>query len=115
MVRTQKTFGRSDGRKSLACFETRLRKPGVIFLSTAVLEFALEVGFRSQRFDFDHANKASPVDFALTEAAYTIVRMIQRFPVIKLPPNEPVVKTGKEKQIITLVISIKDGCNVVLE
>ncbi|MCJ1354973.1 MAG: hypothetical protein MMC33_004963 [Icmadophila ericetorum] len=55
------------------------------------------------------------MDFALTEAAYTIVRIIHRFPITKLPPDEPVVKTGKGKQIITLVISIGDGCNVVLE
>ncbi|OBT60117.1 hypothetical protein VE03_10501, partial [Pseudogymnoascus sp. 23342-1-I1] len=30
------------------------------------------------------------MDFALTEAAYTIVRIIQKFPTIKLPEGEPV-------------------------
>jgi len=52
------------------------------------------------------------VDFALTEAAYTAVRLLQRFPHIKLPPNENIELVGVEKQIMTLVISIKEGCNV---
>ena len=52
------------------------------------------------------------MDFALLEAAYTTVRLIQRFPVIKLPAGEKVKLTGVEKQKITLVLSITEGCNV---
>jgi hypothetical protein len=52
------------------------------------------------------------VDFALTEAAYAIVRILQRFPLIMLPPGEKVELTGVEKQTMTLVLSISDGCKV---
>ncbi len=54
------------------------------------------------------------VDFALTETAYTIVRLIQRFPVIQLPPGELVELTGVEKQTMTLVMFIAEGCKVEL-
>ncbi|PVH67890.1 cytochrome P450 [Cadophora sp. DSE1049] len=52
------------------------------------------------------------MDFALVEAAYAIVRIIQRFPIIKLPEREKVELTGVEKQKITLVMSVAEGCNV---
>ena len=52
------------------------------------------------------------VDFALTETAYTVVRLILRFPVIKLPRGEKIELTGVEKQKMTLVMSIKEGCKV---
>ncbi len=52
------------------------------------------------------------MDFALTEAAYTIVRLMQRFPVIRLPSTERVEVTGVEKQTMTLVMSITEGCKV---
>ncbi|KAG9783968.1 cytochrome P450, partial [Aureobasidium melanogenum] len=52
------------------------------------------------------------MDFALTEAAYTIVQLIQRFPIIQLPPGEVVELTGVEKQTMTLVMSITEGCKV---
>jgi hypothetical protein len=52
------------------------------------------------------------VDFALTEAAITVVRLIQRFPSILLPKGELVELTGVEKQTTTLVVSITNGCNV---
>ena len=57
---------------------------------------------------------ASLVDFALTEAAYTIVRILQRYPTIKLPEGETVELTGVEKQTVTLVLQIKEGCKVEL-
>lgn len=50
------------------------------------------------------------VDFALTEAAYTIVRVLQRFPDIRLRVGEKVEPLGVEKQKMTLVLSIADGC-----
>jgi hypothetical protein len=52
------------------------------------------------------------VDFALTEAAYTIVRLIRSFQTIKLPEGETPELVGVEKQVMTLVISIKEGCKV---
>ncbi|RDL38393.1 Uncharacterized protein BP5553_02733 [Venustampulla echinocandica] len=54
------------------------------------------------------------MDFALTEAAYTVVRIIQKFPTIKLPGGELVELVGVEKQRITMVMSITGGCNVEL-
>ncbi|EXJ61347.1 uncharacterized protein A1O5_11905 [Cladophialophora psammophila CBS 110553] len=54
------------------------------------------------------------MDFAMTEAAYTIVRLVQRFPVIKLPSNEVIEPTGVEKQTMTLVMSITEGYKVEL-
>lgn len=54
------------------------------------------------------------MDLALTEAAYTIVRIIQKFPTIKLPEGEVVELMGVEKQTMTLVMSIAEGCKVKL-
>lgn len=54
------------------------------------------------------------VDFGLTEAAYTVVRLIQRFPTLKLPTGEIAELTGVEKQRMTLVVSSTEGCNVEL-
>jgi len=55
------------------------------------------------------------MDFALTEAAYTVVRIIQRFGTIKLPEGTTVGMTGVEKQTMTLVISSTEGCKVELK
>ena len=52
------------------------------------------------------------VDFALTEAGYIVVRLLQSFANIKLPDREAVELVGVEKQVATLFISIKDGCRV---
>ncbi|KAB2102371.1 Cytochrome P450 [Alternaria gaisen] len=52
------------------------------------------------------------MDFALTEAAYVVVRLIQSFENIRLPAGEPVELIGVEKQVTTLVVSIKEGCRV---
>jgi hypothetical protein len=54
----------------------------------------------------------TPVDFALAEAGYTVVRLLQRFQTIRLPENETVELVGVEKQVMTLVVSIKEGCKV---
>ncbi|KAL8750817.1 MAG: hypothetical protein Q9199_006828 [Rusavskia elegans] len=54
------------------------------------------------------------MDFGLNEAAYTVVRLIQRFPTIQLPPGEKVELVGAEKQTMTLVLSITEGCKVEL-
>jgi hypothetical protein len=54
------------------------------------------------------------VDFAFTEAAYTVVRILQRFQTIQLPDGVAVELTGVEKQTITLVLSITECCKVEL-
>jgi cytochrome P450 len=51
-------------------------------------------------------------DFALTEAGYTVVRLLQTFSSIELPPGERVTLVGHEKQDATLVLKIDGGCNV---
>ncbi|XP_014550459.1 hypothetical protein COCVIDRAFT_43025 [Bipolaris victoriae FI3] len=51
-------------------------------------------------------------DFALSEAAYVTVRLLKRFASIKLPEGELAELVGVEKQQMTLVISIKEGCKV---
>ncbi|KAF2730157.1 cytochrome P450 [Polyplosphaeria fusca] len=54
-------------------------------------------------------------DFALTEASYAVVRIVQAFPGLRLPPtgveNKP---TGEERQNLTIVVSSADGCKVLL-
>ena len=52
------------------------------------------------------------VDFAMTEAAYTVVRLLQRFPVLDKPDDEVEARTGKEQQTMTLVLAITNGCRV---
>jgi hypothetical protein len=48
----------------------------------------------------------------MTEAAYTVVRLLQRFPVLEKPDDEIEVRTGKEQQTMTLVLAITNGCRV---
>jgi hypothetical protein len=52
------------------------------------------------------------VDFALTEAAYTVVRLLQSFPSLRLPAGQKVNLVGVEKQDMTLVIKSTEGCMV---
>ncbi|KAI8625172.1 cytochrome P450 alkane hydroxylase [Xylariaceae sp. FL1651] len=54
------------------------------------------------------------MDFAITEAAYTVVRILQRYPKVTLPEGEKVELVGVEKQITTLVLQIAEGCKVEL-
>ncbi|CEJ81166.1 hypothetical protein VHEMI01310 [[Torrubiella] hemipterigena] len=54
------------------------------------------------------------MDFALTEAAFAVVRILQRYPVIQLPAGEKVELTGVEKQTMTLVLQIAEGCKVMV-
>ncbi|KUJ13716.1 cytochrome P450 [Mollisia scopiformis] len=53
-------------------------------------------------------------DFALTEASYGIVRILQTFPNLRLGPDEPKVQSGQEKQTLTIVVASADGCKVLL-
>ena len=49
------------------------------------------------------------------EASYGIIRILQTFPNLRLPPGEPVEPTGQEKQSLTIVVSSAEGCRVLLE
>lgn len=53
-------------------------------------------------------------DFALTEVSYTIVRLLQAFPIISLPVNDTNEPPGTERQRLTLVLLSADGCRVKL-
>ena len=52
------------------------------------------------------------MDFALTEAAYAVVRIFQRYSTIRLPQGEAVELVGVEKQTVTLVLQITEGCKI---
>jgi len=54
-------------------------------------------------------------DFALTEASYAVVRVLQRFPRLKLPVGEKVVPTGMERQNLSIFLSSADGCKVAVD
>jgi cytochrome P450 len=54
-------------------------------------------------------------DLALMEASYGIVRVIQAFPSIRLPPDEAWQEPGSERQALTLVLTSADGCKVMLQ
>lgn len=81
--------------------------PRICLGSECLSNYVLSYGLISMTYCF-------LVDFALTEAAYTVVRLLQRYPVIKLPEGERVDIVGAEKQTMTLVIQIADGCKVEL-
>ncbi|KAG9194308.1 hypothetical protein G6011_04343 [Alternaria panax] len=51
-------------------------------------------------------------EFALLEAGYTVARLVQKFPFLTAPQDDPVVAIGKEKQTLTLVVASGDGCRV---
>ncbi|KAI1469085.1 cytochrome P450 monooxygenase [Daldinia caldariorum] len=52
------------------------------------------------------------MDFSLTGGAYTIVRILQRFPFIKLPVGERIQVSGKERQMAAVSLKPADGCKV---
>ncbi|KAK6431100.1 hypothetical protein LTR95_012741 [Oleoguttula sp. CCFEE 5521] len=54
-------------------------------------------------------------DYALMEASLAIVRILQRYPNIRLPESEANLPTGSERQNLTIVLSSADGANVALE
>ena len=54
------------------------------------------------------------MDAALTEAAYVIVRLFHPYSEIALPEGETIEVVGSEKQTVTLVLQITDGCKVKL-
>ena len=63
---------------------------------------------------FSNSEPKLAEEFALLEVAYTVARLVQVFPDIKVPGNEPMVGVGEERQTLTLVVACADGCRVVL-
>ncbi len=51
-------------------------------------------------------------DFALTEASYAIVRLLQAFPNSKLAPGAPNEPVGAERHTYTVGIAPMDGVDV---
>lgn len=49
------------------------------------------------------------------EASCAVVRILQTFPKIRLPPEHVTVPTGQERQNLTIVVSSADGCKVRLD
>ena len=85
---------------------------GTSLLLELVCAHALEVCIGHYAFHF-HA-LTTLVDFAVTEAAYTVVRLLQAFKTIKLPEGKPLVPTGSERQNLAVVMTIGEGCHVAL-
>lgn len=54
-------------------------------------------------------------DFALMEASYGIVKNIQMFPKLRLPPHIEAIEPGEERQNLTIVVSSAEGCKVLLQ
>jgi hypothetical protein len=51
-------------------------------------------------------------EFALLEASYTIVRLLQTFREFEYDPEQELVEVGDERQDVTLVLSSHDGCHI---
>jgi hypothetical protein len=114
----QKTSDLRGGGKTWGCSGTKRRRAGGIYLSTEGRGNALEVSAPCcVANDINgssniHALTVSIVDFAMTETAYTVVRLLQRFSVLEKPDDEVDERTGREQQTMTLVLAIKNGCRV---
>lgn len=60
--------------------------------------------------------KRGAEEFALHEAGFMVVRMLQTWPGLYVPEaNKPMPAVGEERQKLTLVISSADGCRLVLQ
>lgn len=51
-------------------------------------------------------------EFALLEAGYLIVRILQKFRKFELDPSETDIVVGAEKQEVTLVVASTNGCRL---
>ena len=60
------------------------------------------------------ANNGYIEEFGLMLISYTVVRVMQAFPRIELPPGEIWEEPGTERQHLTLTLSRADGCRVLL-
>ncbi|KAH9905398.1 n-alkane-inducible cytochrome P450 [Xylariomycetidae sp. FL2044] len=53
-------------------------------------------------------------DFALMEASYAMIRLLQAFPRVRVPPGVPSEPVGAERQSFTIVLAPLDGVKVLL-
>lgn len=51
-------------------------------------------------------------EFALLEAGYVIVRMLQKFREFEMDPRTKNIAVGAENQEVTLVVASTDGCMI---
>ncbi|KAL6161124.1 hypothetical protein ACJBU6_00255 [Exserohilum turcicum] len=51
-------------------------------------------------------------EYALLMLGYTVTRLIQMFPHMSLPHDEPIEEIDRERQALTLVLAPGDGCRV---
>ena len=49
------------------------------------------------------------------ESSYAIIRILQKYPNIRLPPSEPNEPVGAERQNLSIVLTSADGVKVLLE
>lgn len=61
-----------------------------------------------------NANHCFTEEFALLEASYAVIRIVQSFPKLALPSDEKLEPVGSEKQTLTLTVSPAEGCRVCL-
>ncbi|KAJ5752808.1 Cytochrome P450 E-class CYP52 [Penicillium odoratum] len=54
-------------------------------------------------------------DLALGEASCAIIRILQAFPELRIPPGTSTVPPGEEKQTLTIVVMSAEGCRVRLD
>ncbi|KAK1498277.1 cytochrome P450 [Colletotrichum tamarilloi] len=54
-------------------------------------------------------------DYAIMESSYAIVKILQRFPNIRVPPGVPNEPVGGEKQNLGIVLTSAEGTKVLLE
>ncbi|KAI2630920.1 cytochrome P450 [Hypoxylon sp. NC1633] len=98
-------------RESLYGPDSRLYRPQRWENGDLVKKARLGAGF----IDFNGgARLCLGKDFALMEASYAMIRLLQAFPKVRLPPgitNEPV---GAERQSFSIVLSPLDGVKVLL-
>lgn len=48
------------------------------------------------------------------ETSYAIIKILQTYPNIRLPPSEPNEPVGAERQDLSIVLSSADGVKVLL-
>ena len=51
-------------------------------------------------------------EFALLEASYVIVRLLQTFKDFEFGPGQEIPTPGKERQDVTLILCSADGCKL---
>ena len=63
----------------------------------------------------DASTDLGSTTFALAGGSYAIVRTIQTFPGVGLPPGTTVVPPGEKRQALTIVFTSAEGCKVLLD